>query len=135
LALLTVLAIGALTSELDWLRIVAAMLFVLNAGRLLSPGWRHWVHTGEQLPATIDDKYTQPGEYAVEIVDVGDREISVIKALREVRGLTLLEAKNLVDEPATVAVGLSASSAAAVAGRIAAEGADARVTDPRDASG
>jgi hypothetical protein len=46
--LLLVLAVGALTSELDWLRIVAAMLFVLNAGRLLSPGWRHWVRTGER---------------------------------------------------------------------------------------
>ncbi|HWJ08577.1 MAG TPA: hypothetical protein VNS46_04320 [Nocardioides sp.] len=46
--LLLVLAVGALTSELDWLRVVAAMLFVLNAGRLLSPGWRHWVRTGER---------------------------------------------------------------------------------------
>lgn len=47
LLLLTVLAAGALTSELDWLRVVAAMLFVLNAARLLSPGWRHYVATGE----------------------------------------------------------------------------------------
>lgn len=52
LLLLTVLAIGALTSELDWLRLLTAMLFVLNAGRLLSPGWRHWVRTGERAEAT-----------------------------------------------------------------------------------
>lgn len=51
LLLLTVLAIGALTSDLDWLRVVAALLFVLNAGRLLSPGWRHWVRTGERETA------------------------------------------------------------------------------------
>lgn len=52
LLLLLVLAIGALTSDLAWMRVVAAMLFVLNAGRLLSPGWRHWVRTGErQVPA------------------------------------------------------------------------------------
>lgn len=48
LLLLTILAIGALTSDLDWMRVVAALLFVLNAGRLLSPGWRHWVRTGER---------------------------------------------------------------------------------------
>jgi len=47
LVLLVVLAIGALTSSMDWLRILAALLFVLNAGRLLSPGWRNWVRTGE----------------------------------------------------------------------------------------
>ncbi|WP_418058274.1 hypothetical protein [Pimelobacter simplex] len=51
LVLLTVLAIGALTSSMDWLRIMAAVLFVLNAARLLSPGWRHWVRTGEQEAA------------------------------------------------------------------------------------
>lgn len=49
--LLTVLAIGALTSDLGWMRVVAAMLFVLNAGRLLSPDWRHWVRTGERQVA------------------------------------------------------------------------------------
>ncbi|UUW89488.1 hypothetical protein [Pimelobacter simplex] len=53
LVLLTVLAIGALTSDLDWLRFLAALLFVLNAGRLLSPGWRQWVRTGErEVPAS-----------------------------------------------------------------------------------
>lgn len=51
LLLLTILAIGALTSDLGWMRVVAAMLFVLNAGRLLSPGWRRWVRTGERETA------------------------------------------------------------------------------------
>lgn len=54
LLLLTVLAIGALTSDLDWLRVVAALLFVLNAGRMLSPGWRHWVRTGEREGAAAE---------------------------------------------------------------------------------
>lgn len=48
LLLLTVLAIGALTSDLDWMRVAAALLFVLNAGWLLKPEWRHWVRTGER---------------------------------------------------------------------------------------
>jgi len=61
LVLLTVLAIGALTSDLDWLRVLAALLFVLNAGRLLSPGWRHWVRTGErEVPASAPAAVAEP---------------------------------------------------------------------------
>ncbi|WP_157537270.1 ribosomal protein L7/L12 [Nocardioides sp. Root190] len=132
LLLLMVFAVGALTSELDWLRVVAAMLFVLNAGRLLSPTWRHYVATGEQLTAVIDQKYCQSGDQAVELLEAGPREIEVIRALREVRALSLLEAKKMLDVPALIASGVSAGSAAAMVDRLSSAGARASITSRGD---
>ncbi|MBM9459284.1 ribosomal protein L7/L12 [Nocardioides sp. zg-536] len=127
--LMVVLAVGALTSDSNVMRIVAALLFVLNAGRLLDPDWRRFVVTG-LFPERVEAQYCQPGEHSVELVAVGPRHVEVIKALREVDDLDLVEAKALLKVPAVVVEDLSADSAAAVAKRLTEAGATVRVLDP-----
>lgn len=58
--------------------------------------------------------------YRVELLSIGANHIEVVRALREVRALTLIEAKQLTDSlPATVAEDLAEWSAEAIAERMA----------------
>jgi hypothetical protein len=99
-----------------WIPMVLVLLFglegILNLGR-----WR-----SADPPA----KYREIGRYRVVLQVPGPKAIHVIKALRETRGLSLLEAKEMVDSPpVVVAEGLSEQSAELVADRLRAAGARA----------
>ena len=67
-------------------------------------------------------------EFAVEITSAGQRKIQVIKAVREITGLGLREAKSVVDAaPETIKDGLSREEADAMAEKLQEVGATVEV--------
>lgn len=67
-------------------------------------------------------------EFDVELVAVGDKKIQVIKVVRELTGLGLKEAKDLVDgAPKVVKAGVSKADAETMKGKLEAEGAKVNV--------
>jgi large subunit ribosomal protein L7/L12 len=63
-------------------------------------------------------------EFAVELTGAGDKKIQVIKVVRELTGLGLKEAKDLVDgAPKIVKEGISKADAEAMQKKLEAEGA------------
>jgi ribosomal protein L7/L12 len=69
-----------------------------------------------------------PDEFVVILVSAGKRKIHVIKVLRELTGIGLREAKDMVDgAPRTVEVSLSMENARLFKARLEAEGADVAV--------
>ncbi len=69
-----------------------------------------------------------PTSFNVVLTGAGDKKISVIKVVREITGLGLKEAKDLVDSaPKAVKEGLNAEDAAAMKAKIEAEGATVEI--------
>ncbi len=67
-------------------------------------------------------------EFDVELVTVGEKKIQVIKVVRELTGLGLKEAKDLVDgAPKIVKQGISKADAEAVKSKLESEGATATI--------
>ena len=75
-------------------------------------------------PAAAEEKTS----FDVVLVGVGDKKIQVIKVVREITGLGLKEAKDLVDgAPKAVKTGVSKEEADAIKAKIEAEGAKVEV--------
>ena len=75
-------------------------------------------------PAAAEEK----SSFDVMLMAVGDKKIQVIKVVRELTGLGLKEAKDLVDgAPKVVKTGLSKEEADAVKAKIEAEGAKVEI--------
>ena len=75
-------------------------------------------------PAAAGDGGEEKTEYDVELTEAGAEKIKVIKIVREVTGLGLKEAKDLVDAaPAMVKEGISKDDAAALKAKIEETGA------------
>ena len=75
-------------------------------------------------PAAVEE----PTEFNVNLTEVGDKKIQVIKAVREITALGLKEAKALVDSaPKAVKEGVSKDEADEIMGKLAAAGATAEV--------
>ncbi|MDP1890927.1 MAG: 50S ribosomal protein L7/L12 [Gemmatimonadaceae bacterium] len=67
-------------------------------------------------------------EFTVTLMSVGAKKIQVIKVVREITGLGLKEAKDLVDgAPQTVKASVSKDEAAALKAKLEAEGAGVEV--------
>ena len=67
-------------------------------------------------------------EFTVELTAAGDKKIQVIKVVREITGLGLKEAKDLVDgAPKAVKEGVSKADAEAMQKKLEAEGAKVTV--------
>ena len=67
-------------------------------------------------------------EFDVELVSAGDKKIQVIKVVRELTGLGLKEAKDLVDgAPKMVKTAVSKADAEVMKGKLEAEGAQVAV--------
>jgi large subunit ribosomal protein L7/L12 len=67
-------------------------------------------------------------EFAVILKEIGAKKIQVIKVVREITGLGLKEAKDLVDgAPQTVKAGVSKDEAAQIKAKLEAEGATVEV--------
>jgi len=67
-------------------------------------------------------------EFTVTLTNAGAKKIQVIKVIREITGLGLKEAKDLVDgAPQTVKAGVSKDEAAALKAKLEAEGAGVEV--------
>jgi large subunit ribosomal protein L7/L12 len=75
-------------------------------------------------PAAAEEKTS----FDVVLVGVGDKKIQVIKVVREITGLGLKEAKDLVDgAPKAVKTGVSKEEADSIKAKIEAEGAKVEV--------
>jgi ribosomal protein L7/L12 len=73
------------------------------------------------------------GEYEVVLTDSGHNKIGAIKAIREVTGLGLKEAKEMAEgTPSVVKRGMSKEGAREVVNRLESEGAKARVNMPQN---
>lgn len=78
-------------------------------------------------PAAGGDSAEEQSEFAVELTEAGAQKIAVIKAVKEVLGLGLKEAKELVDgAPAVVKEGLKKEDAETLKAKL--EEAGAKVT-------
>ena len=67
-------------------------------------------------------------EFTVTLMSIGPKKIQVIKVVREITGLGLKEAKDLVDgAPQTVKASVSKDEAAALKAKLEAEGAGVEV--------
>ena len=68
-------------------------------------------------------------EFDVELVSAGSSKVKVIKAVREITGLGLKEAKELVDNaPKVVKEGVSKAEAEEIKAKLEAEGAEVNMT-------
>ncbi len=75
--------------------------------------------------AAVEEEQT---EFSVEISSAGQRKIQVIKAVREITGLGLREAKSVVDAaPGTIKDGLSREEADAMVAKLEEVGATVEV--------
>ena len=74
------------------------------------------------------DAVEEQSEFSVEITEVGQQKIQVIKAVREITGLGLKEAKAVVDAaPGSIKEGLSRDEADGVVEKLQEVGATAQV--------
>lgn len=81
--------------------------------------WLQYVVTGHRPVPTTDPRYTETGNCRVDLSSSGNRPIEVVKAVREVTNLGLVEAKGKVDKtPSTIVSGLSERSAVEVRTRL-----------------
>jgi large subunit ribosomal protein L7/L12 len=79
---------------------------------------------GGAAPAAAEEKTS----FDVMLMAAGDKKIQVIKVVREITGLGLKEAKDLVDgAPKAVKTGLSKEEADAMKAKIEAEGAKVEI--------
>lgn len=107
--------------------VVCGILLLLGVA-LTASDWSYRIRTGERRPARVRAAFAQEGSAAVRLVEVGPRQIAVIKALREVSGADLLTAKRLTETAEPVVVtGVSQCAAGAIVDHLAAAGAAGRV--------
>ncbi|GAA1695205.1 hypothetical protein GCM10009830_48830 [Glycomyces endophyticus] len=72
----------------------------------------------------------RPGEWSLVLDATGARQVHVVKEIRAITGLGLLEAKQLTDRtPSTVLAGVDHASASAAYRMLAAVGATVRITE------
>jgi large subunit ribosomal protein L7/L12 len=78
--------------------------------------------------APAEEAAEEQTEFTVSLTEVGDNKINVIKAVREITGLGLKEAKDLVDAaPKPVKEGVNKDEAASIAAKLTEAGAKAEV--------
>ncbi len=79
---------------------------------------------GDSGPAKEEEKT----EFDVVLTNFGDKKIKVIKAVREITGLGLKEAKSMVEGvPSTIKTGISKDEAEELKGKLEGEGASVEV--------
>ena len=79
-------------------------------------------------PAAADEPVEEQTEFTVNLTAVGDSKINVIKAVREITGLGLKEAKDLVDAaPKPVKEGVNKEEAEKIAAKLKEAGATAEI--------
>jgi len=79
-------------------------------------------------PAAAAPAVEEQTEFTVRLAGAGDKKIQVIKVVREITGLGLKEAKDLVDSaPSTVKEGVSKDEAAALKAKLEEQGASVEI--------
>lgn len=84
---------------------------------------------GSGAPAAAAEAAAEPTSFNVVLVSVGDNKINVIKALREVTGLGLMEAKTAVEKAGTIKEKASKTEAEKALAALTASGATCKL-DP-----
>ena len=75
-------------------------------------------------PATAEAVDEGPSEVTVTLTDIGGTKVAVIKAVREITGLGLVDAKKLVDStPATIKENIAPEEAESIKEKLMAAGA------------
>lgn len=83
---------------------------------------------GAQVSAQVAPVAEEKTSFDVILKSAGDRKIQVIKVVRELTGLGLKEAKDLVDSaPKPVKTGVSKEEAEAIKAKLSAEGAQVEI--------
>ena len=96
--------------------------FGVSAAAMAAPGGGG---AGGGAAAAVVEEQT---EFTLMLTEIGANKVSVIKAVRELTGLGLKEAKDLVDgAPQTVKAGVSKDEAAAVKAKLEEQGAAVEV--------
>jgi len=76
------------------------------------------------VAAAAEEKEEGPSTYNVELTEIGPNKIAVIKAVREITGLGLKEAKDLVDAaPKAIKEGANEDEAKAIKAKLEEQGA------------
>ena len=79
-------------------------------------------------PAAADEEAPGPSEVTVTLADVGATKVAVIKAVREITGLGLVDAKKLVDGvPAAIKENVSPEEAESIKEKLVAAGATVEI--------
>jgi large subunit ribosomal protein L7/L12 len=79
-------------------------------------------------PAAAAPAVEEQTEFTVRLTGTGEKKIQVIKVVREITGLGLKEAKDLVDSaPSTVKEGVSKDEAAALKAKLEEQGASVEI--------
>ncbi len=79
-------------------------------------------------PAAAAPAVEEQTEFTVRLAGAGEKKIQVIKVVREITGLGLKEAKDLVDgAPSTVKEGVSKDEAAALKAKLEEQGASVEI--------
>ncbi|QQG34939.1 MAG: 50S ribosomal protein L7/L12 [Deltaproteobacteria bacterium] len=80
--------------------------------------------SGEMLKELTKEPVAEKTEFDVELTTVGEKKLQVIKIIREITGLGLKEAKDLVDgAPNMVKKGISKAEAESIKSKLETEGA------------
>ena len=97
--------------------------FGVSAAAMAAPGGGGGAGGGAAAPAAEEQT-----EFTLMLTEIGANKVSVIKAVRELTGLGLKEAKDLVDgAPQTVKSGVSKDEAASVKAKLEEQGAAVEV--------
>ncbi len=111
---------------LYWAGFTVLVLSVLCAPGRATSWWRYLKTGSSSEPGLLPQ--LQGGDWVVHLDSPGDRPIAVIKAVRDITGMELLPAKQLVDNaPIPVATGLSEEGARRAAVMLGAAGAVASI--------
>lgn len=79
-------------------------------------------------PAAVAEEAAGPSEVTVTLTDVGGTKVAVIKAVREITGLGLVDAKKLVDGvPAAIKENVSPEEAESIKEKLVAAGATVEI--------
>lgn len=79
-------------------------------------------------PAAATEEAAGPSEVTVTLTDVGGTKVAVIKAVREITGLGLVDAKKLVDGvPAAIKENVSPEEAESIKEKLVAAGATVEI--------
>lgn len=84
--------------------------------------------TAVAAPAAAAEEAAGPSEVTVTLADVGATKVAVIKAVREITGLGLVDAKKLVDGvPAAIKENVSPEEAESIKEKLVAAGATVEI--------
>lgn len=91
--------------------------------------------TSKQTGTTLPSEFAEPGHLAVELVEVGEKEVYVLHQIGRITGWPVALARQAVadvagPEPVILSTGLSRRSAQEACDALIAVGADARVVTP-----